>query len=558
MCSNLEKICYVCGDIALKKQKCNLTDSIRKAYHLYFGFEIQDNRPWTPKICCLTCACTLRNWLNGRSSQKLFGVPMLWSEPLNHATDCYFCALPNLVGIHSRNKVRLPIVSSVQFPVPHCEMLPVPRSPAYLFKRDDNDEDETNNHNTVKDEEAHDPDYEPSDDESRHEPTQEEMDDLIRDLGLNKEKSEILVSRLKEWNLLDKKVKITAARSRDKIYSNFYTDHGAFVACHDIDGLMHELGFEHEPTHWRLFLDSSKKSFKVVLLHNGNEKPSIPLAHSTVLKECYEDVKKLLKAIKYKQHGWQLCCDLKMVAILLGMQLGFTKYCCHLCLFDSRNRKLHYRKKKWPKRVLFKPGKYNVRYPPLVNPKDIIIPPLHIKLGGYTSWAKTLKEDGKARAYLKQKFPKISDEKLRQGVLDGPHIRALLLDENFTSVLTPAEKRSWEAFRAVSENFLGSYRDPKYKKMVHEMMVSYRAQGVNLSPKLHFLSSHLDEFPKSCGAFSDQHGERHHQDFATYEDRYQGKISPRTMGEWCWMKFKALPQKTYKRKVSKSNQSDQG
>jgi len=36
---------------------------------------------------------------------------------------------------------------------------------------------------------------------------------------------------------------------------------------------------------WRLFIDSSKVSLKVVLLHNGNRFPSIPLAHAANMKK---------------------------------------------------------------------------------------------------------------------------------------------------------------------------------------------------------------------------------------------------------------------------------
>ena len=35
-----------------------------------------------------------------------------------------------------------------------------------------------------------------------HFPTKKELDDLIRDLGLTKFGAELLISRLKEWNLL--------------------------------------------------------------------------------------------------------------------------------------------------------------------------------------------------------------------------------------------------------------------------------------------------------------------------------------------------------------------
>lgn len=68
--------------------------------------------------------------------------------------------------------------------------------------------------------------------------------------------------------------------------------------------------YVHNPEEWRLFIDSSKTSLKAVLLHNGNEKPSIPIAHDVDRKEIYETMSSLLELIKYNEHKWKLCSDL--------------------------------------------------------------------------------------------------------------------------------------------------------------------------------------------------------------------------------------------------------
>jgi hypothetical protein len=57
------------------------------------------------------------------------------------------------------------------------------------------------------------------------------------------------------------------------------------------------------------------------------------------------------------------------IALLLGLQLGYTKYCCFLCEWDSRDRKIHYNQKQWPKRDSLIPGKKTMLNNPLVNPK---------------------------------------------------------------------------------------------------------------------------------------------------------------------------------------------
>ena len=85
---------------------------------------------------------------------------------------------------------------------------------------------------------------------------------------------------------------------------------------------MEALGHEFNPDQWRLFIDSSKVSLKVVLLHNGNKFPSVPLVHAASMKVRYESMKLLLQKIKYDKFKWKLCDDLKVVTLLLGMQLA--------------------------------------------------------------------------------------------------------------------------------------------------------------------------------------------------------------------------------------------
>ena len=126
--------------------------------------------------------------------------------------------------------------------------------------------------------------------------------------------------------------------------------------CNDVCSVMEVLGHEFNQDQWRLFIDSSKVSLKVVLLHNGNKYPSVPLAQAVNMKESYESMKLLLGTIKYDEFKWKLCGDLKVVALLLGMQLGYTKYCCFLCEWDSRDKKNHYVNKLWPKRTSLTPG----------------------------------------------------------------------------------------------------------------------------------------------------------------------------------------------------------
>jgi len=56
------------------------------------------------------------------------------------------------------------------------------------------------------------------------------------------------------------------------------------------------------------------------------------------MKESYENKKLLVENIQYEKYNWNICGDLKVTAILLGLQLG-----------DSTDRKYKNIKKHGPK-----------------------------------------------------------------------------------------------------------------------------------------------------------------------------------------------------------------
>ena len=97
------------------------------------------------------------------------------------------------------------------------------------------------------------------------------------------------------------------------------------MACKNVDGL------SHCSDEWRLFINSSKVTLKAVLLHNGNVLPFIPVAHTFGIKESDDSMKQLLQYINYDTHEWNICADLHVIALLLGLQLGYTKFPCFLC-----------------------------------------------------------------------------------------------------------------------------------------------------------------------------------------------------------------------------------
>ena len=136
---------------------------------------------------------------------------------------------------------------------------------------------------------------------------------------------------------------------------------------------------------------------------------------------------------------------------------------------------------------------------------------------------KALDRDGDCFHYTCSTFPRVSDEKKKAGIFDGPQVRTLLKDKHFMAKMTAAEVRPWVAFTNVVQGFLENKKDDNYEGIVDELLLSLRGLGCRMSIKLHCLHSHLDKFPDSLGDVCGEQGERFHQDIKVMEDRYQGR-----------------------------------
>ena len=284
----------------------------------------------------------LQDWTKGKQKSLPFGFSMVWREPKDHSTDCYFCYV-NIKGVgrKSRQNISYPSIPSAIRPVPHSD-----RFPPLIFNgfvsSDEASESER--------EEFMECEYKETDTKSEdssetkltyHQFNQSELNNLVRDLDLSKQAAELLASKLNEKHLLDNSAKVSFFKK--EINSSYlFSEENQLVCSNDIPGLLGQLGISsYDPGEWRLFLDSSKHSLKCVLLHNGNFYGAVLVGHSTVLKEQHDDIKIVIDLLKYREHKWIISVDLKMVNFLLGQQKGYTKFPCCLCMWDSRAREKH-------------------------------------------------------------------------------------------------------------------------------------------------------------------------------------------------------------------------
>jgi hypothetical protein len=134
---------------------------------------------------------------------------------------------------------------------------------------------------------------------------------------------------------------------------------------------------------------------------------------------------------------------LKVIGLLLGQQRGYTKYPCFLCEWDRRAKVKHWDTVLWPKREQLKSGSKNVSNVSLVDRENILLPPLHIKLGMMKEFAKALDRNSPCFQYLYMKFPSLSHAKISEGIFYGPQIRKVMMDDNFTDTMTEIEEDAW-------------------------------------------------------------------------------------------------------------------
>ena len=116
----------------------------------------------------------------------------------------------------------------------------------------------------------------------------------------------------------------------------------------------------------------------------------------------------------------------------------------------------------WSTRNALKVGEENIIRELLVERKKIMLPPLHIKLGLMKQFVKTLDKNGGCFKYLCRFFPGLSLEKLKAGIFDGPQIRKLISDPNFTKNMTDVELSAWSSFVSLVKNFLGNHKALNY------------------------------------------------------------------------------------------------
>ena len=123
---------YIFSIYALTRQRRNISLFVKRAYKAY------QEKKWVPQIVCHNCEEMLRDWTKRKQKGLSFGIPMVWREPKEHLTDCYFC-LANTKGIRKKNWLNISyscIPSDIR-PVFHSDKFPPPVFNCFVSSEDE-------------------------------------------------------------------------------------------------------------------------------------------------------------------------------------------------------------------------------------------------------------------------------------------------------------------------------------------------------------------------------------------------------------------------------------
>lgn len=170
-------------------------------------------------------------------------------------------------------------------------------------------------------------------------------------------------------------------------------------------------------------------------------------------------------------------------------------------------------------------------YRPLISLDKVLLPVFHIKSGvGGKILACIFKQNPIAYEYVKKLF----GNNFVASRVQGKQVNILLKDQKFLELLSPDEKLLWEQMGKVVFGFLGKNRHPKYKQHAKKLITLLAKNNIGMSPKIHLIKDHLDKFPESCSDFSDEAGERLHQEIKDSIRRTRNKPPKAFLVDYCW------------------------
>lgn len=120
--------------------------------------------------------------------------------------------------------------------------------------------------------------------------------------------------------------------------------------------------------------------------------------------------------------------------------------------------------------------------------------------------------------------------------VNGPEIRKLMKNLLFARTLSANELQAWNVIKEAIYNVLGGKRVPpeQMKHYVKNVMDAMKELKSSVTPKMHLLNNHLDDFINQSPKESDEHREHEHQIIVPIEKRFKGKNLDAALAEVIW------------------------
>jgi len=96
------------------------------------------------------------------------------------------------------------------------------------------------------------------------------------------------------------------------------------------------------------------------------------------------------------------------------------------------------------------------------------------------NFVKTMDQNSTEFMYLKNRFPTISDTKIKEGISVGPQIRELIQDVKSEDQLSEIEKAVLQTFKNITTHPSGNHKAENYHDMMADLIQSYKAMGCNV------------------------------------------------------------------------------
>jgi hypothetical protein len=137
------------------------------------------------------------------------------------------------------------------------------------------------------------------------------------------------------------------------------------------------------------------------------------------MKETYKNLKQLLNKLEYSKYGWHICGDLKVVSVD-GFPTGMYEVLPLFYVNGQSSRDLALPEERLASEEIFESWREECATPctdrMAQNPATA---PTHQTLSD-KNFVKAMDQTGSAFKYLAEKFPPLSEAKIKEGVFVGP------------------------------------------------------------------------------------------------------------------------------------------